>query len=55
MSKGTHLIITIEFDSNSYDGRVSKSIEELFELVCNRFGFDSYDYRFGSYKVTFTV
>ena len=47
--------VTIEFDSNSYDGRVSKSIEELFELVCNRFGFDSYDYTFGSYKVTFTV
>lgn len=47
--------VTIEFDSNSYDGRVSKSIEELFELVCNRFGFDSYDYTFGNYKVTFTV
>lgn len=49
--------VTIEFDSNSYNGRVPKSIEELFELVCNRFGFDSYDYNEGRMtpRVTFTV
>ena len=47
--------VTIEFDSNSYNGRVSNSVEELFELICNRFGFDSYDYTSGDYKVTFYV
>ena len=47
--------VTIEFDSNSYDGKVSNSVEELFELICNRFGFDSYDYTSGDYKVTFYV
>jgi hypothetical protein len=47
--------VTIEFDSNSYNGRVSNSVEELFELICNRFGFDSYDYTSGNYKVTFYV
>jgi hypothetical protein len=47
--------VTIEFDSNSYNGRVSNSIEELFELICNRFGFNSYNYNSGDYKVTFTI
>ena len=47
--------VTIEFDSNSYNGKVSASIEELFELVCNRFGFNSYNYDSDYYKVTFTV
>jgi hypothetical protein len=47
--------VSIEFDSNSYDGKVSNSVEELFELICNRFGFDSYDYTSGNYKVTFYV
>ena len=47
--------VSIEFDSNSYNGRVSNSVEELFELICNRFGFDSYDYTSGDYKVTFYV
>ena len=47
--------VTIEFDSNSYNGRVSNSVEELFELICNRFGFESYDYTSGDYKVTFYV
>jgi len=47
--------VSIEFDSNSYNGKVSNSVEELFELICNRFGFDSYDYTSGDYKVTFYV
>jgi hypothetical protein len=47
--------VSIEFDSNSYDGKVSNSVEELFELICNRFGFESYDYTSGDYKVTFYV
>ena len=29
--------------------------EELVELICNRFGFESYDYTSGDYKVTFYV
>jgi len=44
--------VTIEFDSTSYDGKVTENAEELFELVCNRFGFSSYNYSFGDYRVT---
>lgn len=47
--------VTVEFDSTSYDGKLSKSVEDLFELVCNRFGFISYNYSYGDYRVTFEV
>jgi len=47
--------VTVEFDSTSYDGKLSKSVEDLFELVCNRFGFSSYNYSYGDYRVTFEV
>jgi hypothetical protein len=47
--------VTIEFDSTSYDGELSKSVEDLFELACNRFGFSSYSYKYGAYKVTFEI
>ena len=53
-SEGT-IEVTIEFDSTSYNGKVTEKAEELFELICNRFGFESYDYTSGDYKVTFYV
>ena len=47
--------VRVEFDSVSYDGRVTSSADDLFELVCNRFGFSSYNYQAGDYRVTFEV
>jgi hypothetical protein len=47
--------VTIEFDSTSYDGKVTDKAEDLFELACNRFGFTSYNYSSGDYRVTFEV
>lgn len=47
--------VTIEFDSVSYDGRVSSSVDTLFELICDRFGFNSYNYDQGAYRVTFEI
>jgi hypothetical protein len=47
--------VTIEFDSTSYDGKITDKAEDLFELACNRFGFTSYNYSSGDYRVTFEV
>jgi hypothetical protein len=47
--------VTIEFDSTSYNGAITDKAEELFELACNRFGFSSYDYSYGAYRVTFEI
>jgi hypothetical protein len=47
--------VTIEFDSTSYDGKIDDKVEDLFELACNRFGFTSYNYSSGDYRVTFEV
>jgi hypothetical protein len=47
--------VTIEFDSTSYNGAITDKAEELFELACNRFGFTSYNYSSGAYRVTFEV
>jgi hypothetical protein len=47
--------VTIEFDSTSYDGKITDKVEDLFELACNRFGFTSYNYSSGDYRVTFEV
>lgn len=47
--------VTIEFDSTSYDGKITDKAEDLFELACNRFGFTSYNYSSGAYRVTFEV
>ena len=47
--------VTIEFDSTSYNGAITDKAEELFELACNRFGFSSYNYSYGAYRVTFEI
>jgi hypothetical protein len=45
--------LKIQFDSVSYDGRVPNSIEELFLIITNRFGFDHYEYNNGDFEVIF--
>lgn len=47
--------VTIEFDSTNYNGAITDKAEELFELACNRFGFSSYNYSYGAYRVTFEI
>jgi hypothetical protein len=47
--------VTVGFDSTGYDGKITDKVEELFELACNRFGFSSYNYSYGDYRVTFEV
>ena len=47
--------VTIEIDSTNYNGAITDKAEELFELACNRFGFSSYNYSYGAYRVTFEI
>jgi len=47
--------ITVEFDSNEYDGELSSEAwyEEKFETICDLFGFSSYDLQYRRATVTF--
>jgi hypothetical protein len=45
--------VRVDFESNSYDGRLNRDMDETFEWICDMVGFDSYSWEDGKYHVYF--
>lgn len=45
--------IRVDFESNAYDGRLYRNMDEVFEWICDMTGFDSYSWEDGEYRVYF--
>jgi hypothetical protein len=45
--------LCVEFYTQGYRGEVPKNIEDCFDLTCDKFGFNSYNYDFGELRVWF--
>lgn len=47
--------IKVDFESKSYDGRLYKDMDTIFDKICDIFGFDEYSWYNGDYHVYFYI
>lgn len=45
--------MTVDFDSLTFGGEFPQKVDDCFEKVCDRFGFNSYHWEVGRWNVTF--